>query len=563
MADERKPTLPSDNAQAGSSVQNGTPAETNAVDAEVSGDEEGEEEDQAAADTGATASAPKKKKKKAGGKKKKAAAAAAAAGSTDSNADNVHSPESMPKPVPAQDIQGLLQQLALSQPNANGQREGKAPEEYKFWNTQPVPKFKEPNLLQTTSEGEGEAQKEGPILPNEVCKASVKPEPEKLVDGFEWCLVDLDDKAELQELYDLLYNHYVEDTDGSFRFNYSVELLAWALKPPGWKREWHIGVRTKPTAEGKKGKLVAFIAGVPVSLRVRQAKVESVEINFLTIHRKLRSKRLAPVLIKEVTRRCYQNDIYQALYTGGVLLPTPVSTCRYFHRSLDWEHLYKMGFSHMPAGSSEMRQKLKYKLEHTTSTKGLRPMKKEDVPAVRELLTKYLERFQLRQEFTEEEIEHLMCSEQSKGVVWSYVVEKDGGKITDFISYYLLESTVLKGARHETIRAAYLYYYASDTAFQTPSNKKSASAIQTALSTRLQELVHDVLILAKKDNFHVFNALTLLDNPLFLKEQKFEPGDGKLHFYLFNWRTALLPGGVDEANRVDKSRMGGVGVVML
>ncbi|KAI6906050.1 N-myristoyl transferase, partial [Hortaea werneckii] len=276
-----------------------------------------------------------------------------------------------------------------------------------------------------------------------------------------------------------------------------------------------------------------------------------------------RSKRLAPVLIKEVTRRCYQNNIYQALYTGGVLLPTPVSTCRYFHRSLDWEHLYKMGFSHMPAGSSEMRQKLKYKLEQTTSTKGLRPMKKEDVPAVRELLTKYLERFQLRQEFTEEEIEHLMCSEQSKGVVWSFVVEKDGGKITDFISYYLLESTVLKGARHETIRAAYLYYYASDTAFQTPSNKKSASAIQTALSTRLQELVHDVLILAKRDSFHVFNALTLLDNPLFLKEQKFEPGDGKLHFYLFNWRTALLPGGVDEANRVDKSRMGGVGVVML
>ncbi|KAI7111980.1 hypothetical protein KC352_g35593, partial [Hortaea werneckii] len=139
MADESKPKAPSDNAQTASSVHNGTPAETNAVDAEVSGDEEGEDEDQAAADTGATASAPKKKKKAGGKKKKAAAAAAAAAGSTDSTADNVHSPESMPKPVPAQDIQGLLQQLALSQPNANGPKEGKAPEEYKFWNTQPVP----------------------------------------------------------------------------------------------------------------------------------------------------------------------------------------------------------------------------------------------------------------------------------------------------------------------------------------------------------------------------------------------------------------------------------------
>lgn len=75
--------------------------------------------------------------------------------------------------------------------------------------------------------------------------------------------------------------------------------------------------------------------------------------------------------------------------------------------------------------------------------------------------------------------------------------------------------------------------------------------------------MHDALILAKQANFHVFNALTLLDNPLFLKEQKFEPGDGKLHYYLFNWRTALLPSGVNEDMQVDSSRMGGVGVVML
>ena len=57
--------------------------------------------------------------------------------------------------------------------------------------------------------------------------------------------------------------------------------------------------------------------------------------------------------------------------------------------------------------------------------------------------------------------------------------------------------------------------------------------------------------------------MSLLDNPLFLKEQKFEPGDGKLNYYLFNWRTALVPGGVDENNQLDVTKMGGVGVVML
>lgn len=37
-----------------------------------------------------------------------------------------------------------------------------------------------------------------------------------------------------------------------------------ALKPPGYHKEWHIGVRVSANK-----KLVAFISGVPVSLRVR------------------------------------------------------------------------------------------------------------------------------------------------------------------------------------------------------------------------------------------------------------------------------------------------------
>lgn len=402
------------------------PAETSkAADELASGaqDDEGEEDDaeEGGEDMGEATGAKKKKKPK---KKKKKA---------DAGEGSSVAPKNPARAVPVHDIPSLLQQLALGQ---GQKKEGKAPEEYKFWNTQPVPKFQEPNLLQTT---DGE-KSEGAILPNKICRASARAEPEKLLDGFEWCLVDLEDKEEIQELYELLENHYVEDTDGTFRFKYSVEFLSWALKPPGWRKEWHIGVRTKSTAEGKKGKLVAFIGGIPVTLKVNTAQFRATEINFLTVHRKLRGKRLAPVLIKEVTRQCYLNDIYQALYTAGTLLPTPISTCRYFHRSLDWEHLYKTGFSHMPAGSTELRQKYKYKLEERTHIKGLRPMKPDDIPAVMELLVKYLERFHLRQEWTQEELAHWLCSDGTKGVVWSYVVEdSEKGKITDFVSYYLLE----------------------------------------------------------------------------------------------------------------------------
>ena len=59
------------------------------------------------------------------------------------------------------------------------------------------------------------------------------------------------------------------------------------------------------------------------------------------------------------------------------------------------------------------------------------------------------------------------------------------------------------------------------------------------------------------------NALSLLDNPLFLDQQKFGAGDGQLHYYLYNYRTPAIPGGVDEKNRPDESKRGGIGVVML
>lgn len=53
-----------------------------------------------------------------------------------------------------------------------------------------------------------------------------------------------------------------------------------------------------------------------------------VEINFLCVHKKLRSKRVAPVLIREITRRVHLEGIFQAVYTAGVVLPKPVGTCR-------------------------------------------------------------------------------------------------------------------------------------------------------------------------------------------------------------------------------------------
>lgn len=68
------------------------------------------------------------------------------------------------------------------------------------------------------------------------------------------------------------------------------------------------------------------------------------EINFLCAHKKLRRKRLAPVLIKEITRRVNLRGVFQACYTAGATLPTPMATCKYFHRSLNLRKLVDIKF---------------------------------------------------------------------------------------------------------------------------------------------------------------------------------------------------------------------------
>jgi glycylpeptide N-tetradecanoyltransferase len=205
-------------------------------------------------------------------------------------------------------------------------------------------------------------------------------------------------------------------------------------------------------------------------------------------------------------------------------------------------------------------------------------MEEKDITQVGELLKKYLGRFDMAQDFSHEDLDHWFIHKDGRGgaeqVVWTYVVERDG-KVTDFFSFYRLESTIIRANsnQHKVIKAAYLYYYATDVAFQDDAGK---------LKTRLNELMNDNLILAKQvsthyrqivskssiltqmqNGFDVVNGLTLLDNPLFLEDQKFGPGDGHLHYYLFNYRASPIAGGVNARDNIDVKSMGGVGMVML
>jgi glycylpeptide N-tetradecanoyltransferase len=186
-------------------------------------------------------------------------------------------------------------------------------------------------------------------------------------------------------------------------------------------------------------------------------------------------------------------------------------------------------------------------------------MTEQDIDEVLPLFDRYMKRFDMAPEFTREEAIHWLVPKTPEGgeeVVWSYVVVDGNGKITDFFSFNCIESSVINNSKHSVLRVAYLWYYGTDSALTTPYDRKAHAA-------RMNELMHDALILAKNLKFDVFNALSLMDNGLFLEQQKFGGGDGQLHYYLFNYRARPIAGGVDEKNQLDDQHLSGIGFIML
>ena len=132
----------------------------------------------------------------------------------------------------------------------------------------------------------------------------------------------------------MLKENYVEDSGKSFRFKYEAKFIKWALTPPNAVKDWIVGLRVS-----KSKKLVGFISGIPLRLVINGKEINASEINFLCVHSKLRTKRMAPLLIKEVTRRINLKGIWQAIYTAGKYIPTPITESYYYMRYLDYKKL--------------------------------------------------------------------------------------------------------------------------------------------------------------------------------------------------------------------------------
>ncbi|EHB17663.1 Glycylpeptide N-tetradecanoyltransferase 2 [Heterocephalus glaber] len=396
----------------------------------------------------------KKKKKKQKRKKEKPNSRGMKSDSaSDSQEIKIHQP-SKNATIPMQKLQDIWRAVELLSacqgPARNIDEAAKC--RYQFWDTQPVSKLNE--IITSHSAVEPD-------------KDSVCQEPYSLPQSFMWDTLDLSN--------------------------------AEVLKPGSCSgRKVRVPLNKR---------LVGFISDIPANIRIYDSVKRMVEINFLCVHKKLRWKRIAPVLIREITRRVNLEGIFQSVYTAGVVLPKPMAMCRYWHQSLNPRKLVEVKFSHLSRNMTLQRTMKLYRLLDVTKTSSLRPMEPKDIKAVQELINSYLKQFHLAPVMDEEVVAHWFLPWEH--IIDTFVVESSSGKLTDILSFYILPSTVMHHPTHKSLKAAYSFYN-----------------IHTEMP--LLDLMNDTLIIAKLKGFDLFNALNLMENKTFLGKLKFGVGDGNL-----------------------------------
>jgi len=186
----------------------------------------------------------------------------------------------------------------------------------------------------------------------------------KLPEGFVWSDLNVEDDSQVEELKEFLEHHYVEDNVGNFRLKYSADKLRWGIQMPGYLKELHFLVRS-----AGKGKIMACIIGVPKTLIICGKKVKMLEVNFLAVHQKVRSKRMAQIVIQEMMRRKRLLGFPQAFYTSGHSMPTPFTTCHYMNRFINGETLVLTKYTNCPPDMSLKEFDRKYRLPRKETIK--------------------------------------------------------------------------------------------------------------------------------------------------------------------------------------------------
>ncbi len=159
--------------------------------------------------------------------------------------------------------------------------------------------------------------------------------PLDLPPDFEWAVLDTKDPKVLDEVINFLAKHYPN-------IKYPQGLLEWYFNSDSHFKI-PLGIRVSQTRA-----LVGFIFGRRRPVVFDQVRMIGFEINQLCVHAKCRKKGMAPVLIKEATRRILIEDpeVQCAIYIISAKTGVPNEFCQntIYQRPINTERLITNGY---------------------------------------------------------------------------------------------------------------------------------------------------------------------------------------------------------------------------
>ena len=430
-----------------------------------------------------------------------------------SNKENPSQSESKPqRQITEKEKKEFLNQIANLKKTQDLIKMGELPgfkTDFKFWGTQPVPQFNKP--LNVTY---------GPILKDNKIE-EVQTEPYSLPEGFEWKDIDLSQSKDVDKLYEFLKSNYIGDESHLFGTDFSKDFLKWFLSPPEMNKDWIVSVVKEDKVKNKK-KIIGFISAIPTKLSIDNTEIKMAKVFFLCVKKEFRNRRLTPVLIKEITRRINLKNIWQGVYKTFAYLPKAFTKSQYHFRSINLKKLLDVHYTYLPNNKMSIGNAIKkYELPDEPNISGFRKMEEKDLEQVYNLIIARNKKYKIYEILSLKELKHWLLP--MNNIVYTYVLEDEEHKITDFCSFYSIQRTILNNQNNNTSNSKY---------------KKINFAyelINCNTSISMKELLRSAIILAKQNNFDAYHCINYKENADNFKELLFMEKIGKMKYYLYNF----------------------------
>lgn len=350
---------------------------------------------------------------------------------------------------------------------------------YTYWLNKPVTKFDE---IVSSSE----------IIDQNLINKKVYSEELKLPISMKWNEINLTDNNSLLSVVNFLNKYYLIDND--FKPLYTPEYIKWTLGENGIL----LSIVNKNT-----NALCGIICSKIVSLTVYDKNDLFGNIILLCSHPTYRKKKIAQVLIDEMTRRLLNKNIKHAYFTTERCVPTPVSILRSYHRPINYVKLQKNGF--LDFGGDPLKVHEKFILKNEIP-KNYIIMEESHLEEVVKLYSLYMTKFNICCNYTKNELKTLLLNNK---FVRSYVILDKNNKINDFVSYYELPYFNDKN-NSENINAGYLF-------------------LHTCNIVPIDEIINNMILLMEQNSIDIFNIDDVVDirNGLLTEDVEYEDDSDK------------------------------------